>query len=96
MEEWPFDGPPNVATFTSKGVVEDGEWIHYVAHDDDDGAWQFHSIRGAPTSDDDARVVSLGRIVELDPSILLVADLPAGWWAWRDTKDSQWQRRASI
>jgi hypothetical protein len=91
--DWSFQDPPNVAVFTSKDIVEKGKWIYYVSHDGDDGAWQFHSIDGPPSSGSDARLVSLKSIVELDPTIAVLADLPLGWCAWRDTQNSVWQRQ---
>ena len=45
--EWPFQDPPNVAVCTSKDIVDDGKWIYFVSRDEEDGAWQFHSIDGA-------------------------------------------------
>jgi hypothetical protein len=88
-----FDDPPNVAVFSSASVIDAGSWIHYVSHDEDDGAWQFHSAEGAPSSDADVRVVSLRLIVERDPSLLSLCDLPQGWIAWRDSADGPWKRR---
>ena len=89
---WPFSNRPDVATFTSKDVVE-GAWIHYVSHDKEDGAWQFLSENGAPSAESDARIVLLKNIVQLDPSIEKLADLPLGWIAWRNTKEGEWKRR---
>ena len=89
-KKWLFDDPPNIAVFTSKNILDGNDWIHYVTHDDDDGAWQFHGYAG-PTSEDDARMVSLGNIVQRDPSIIELKDLPLGWHAWRETKESKWQ-----
>ena len=90
--EWPFADPPKVAVFTSKKIVGGDEWIYYVAHDEDDGAWQFHPP-GQPTSEEDASVVSLATIVELDPTVRELADLPLGWCAWRESQSSAWQRK---
>jgi hypothetical protein len=41
MKEWPFEDPPNVATYTVRQIVEDGHPILQVSHDAEDGAWQF-------------------------------------------------------
>jgi hypothetical protein len=90
---WPFPDPPNVVTFTSKDVVDLGKWIHRVSHDADDGAWQFHSIDGAPQSEADARLILLKNIVQMDPTVAELADLPPGWIAWRQSKDSPWNRK---
>jgi hypothetical protein len=93
MTPWPFDEPENILAFTSRDVVDLGKWIHYVSHDEDDGAWKFHSIGGAPKAKSDARLVLLKNIVERDPTVAELADLPCGWIAWRDTEEAEWQRR---
>ncbi len=93
MMAWLFQDPPDVVAYTSKAVAELGHWIHYVSHDEDDGAWQFHSVDGAPQSTDDARLMLLRNIVALDPTVACLADLPLGWIAWRDSRDSEWNRK---
>jgi len=90
-DKWLFDDSPNVAVFTSKQIIEGKDWIHYVTHDADDGAWQFHGFSG-PTTEEDARIVALRNIVENDPSILDLRDLPLGWHAWRKSQHSQWHK----
>ncbi len=87
---WPFADPPNTAVFTCWRILRGEEWIHYVAHDADDGAWQFHPHGFAPESE--AAVIGLGEMVALDPTVAALADLPPGWCAWRDRKDEPWQR----
>jgi hypothetical protein len=89
--KWQFLDPPNTAVFTSARVLDGEDWVHYVAHDDQDGAWQFHPFSG-PTSEAEATVVSLERMLKLDPSIEELADLPLGWHAWRDDENSPWAR----
>ncbi len=91
MQSWPFTDPPNVAVFTSTRILDGDDWIHYVTHDEEDGAWQFHPYSG-PTPEVDARVVSLELITQLDERILELADLPLGWHAWRDQRGAPWQR----
>ncbi len=91
MTTWPFPDPPNVAVFTSKRIVDGRDWIHYVTHDDEDGAWQFHPF-GGPTPEAEAAVVSLSTIVKLDPTVAELGDLPVGWSAWRDDRGGVWQR----
>lgn len=63
--EWKFVDPPNVATFTTRKVLE-GHPILLVTHDFDDGAWQF--LCGTTNDDADGRVVGLGEIVDEGPS----------------------------
>jgi hypothetical protein len=91
MSEWPFSDPPNVAVIVNRKIIRDGEWIAQVSHDSDDGAWQFHIKEEDELSESDATVVSLKEIVDLDPTVLELADLPLGWRAWRVSKGSPWK-----
>lgn len=89
---WPFDDPPNVAVFTTHQILEREDRIGFVTHDLDDGAWQFHARSGAG-AETDAKIVSLRAIVDLDPSVMELADLPLGWCAWRKEGEDTWHRR---
>ena len=88
---WPFADPKNVAVFTTTQVLRLRHPILHVSHDADDGAWQFHS-GASQVSADDAMIVALEEIVEHDPSICELADLPCGWFAERDSVGSAWRR----
>jgi hypothetical protein len=88
---WPFSDPPNVAVFTSVRLLEGDDWVHYVTHDEDDGAWQFHPFSG-PTSEHESAVISLAEMLNIEPRISELADLPTGWHAWRERKDGEWTR----
>jgi hypothetical protein len=90
MTNWPFDQPPNCAVFSVRQIVFEGSPILLVTHDDDDGGWQFLGLQDVVVSD--AVVVALSDIVNLDPSVLDIADLHPGWRAWRETVASSWQR----
>ncbi|MDM8006044.1 MAG: hypothetical protein QUV05_07855 [Phycisphaerae bacterium] len=72
-------------------VLDGTEPILLVSHDADDHGWQF--IGASSASMRDARIVSLAEIVDLDPGVLKVADLPPGWQAVRDQAGSAWIRR---
>ena len=37
-------------------------------------------------------VVELGEMIALDPSLIELADLPIGWYAWRLEENQAWQR----
>lgn len=89
-DDWPFADPQNVAVFTRKQVMRHGQPIVYVTHDEEDGAWQFHS--DGDCSDEDAMIVALSSVLRLDPTIAELADLPFGWTAWRPNADAPWQR----
>ena len=88
MKNWPFQDPKNVAVFTNTFIVRDGHAITAVYHDDDDGAWQFHCKHPESNASRNAMIVSLQEIVEIDPTILELYDLPYGWRAVRKSSDA--------
>ena len=89
---WPFKEPRSTAVFTTRQVLEQGRPIAIVSHDVEDGAWQF-LCDTEERGDSDARVVDLGCMIGLDPSVGQLADLPLGWWAWRE--GGVWKRDVS-
>jgi hypothetical protein len=92
---WPFNDPHNVAVFANRKIVFDGAWISYVAHDIDDGGWQFHCDHAEEITEGDIAIVSLKNIFDNDQSIADLADLPLSWRAWRAAKNAPWQRLES-
>jgi hypothetical protein len=88
--DWPFDDPPNLATITTRSVMDGSGWIAQVSHDEDDGGWQFIGPEGP--LEDQAMVVGLRSILGKDGSIAELADLPLGWRAWRASPEAPWQR----
>jgi hypothetical protein len=88
---WPFKETRNTAIFTTRDVVEAGKPILVVTHDQDDGAWQFHTKKSIP--DSDATIAALDEIVYDDPSVVELADLPLGWSAIRDSITTPWKRQ---
>lgn len=90
-DDWPFLDARNVAVFSSQKIVVDGEWVYYVTHDKEDGAWQFHPYSGF-TSESEVAVVSLEEMVRLDQSLKELSNLPVGWHAWRKSPNSSWVR----
>jgi hypothetical protein len=91
---WQFADPPNVATFTLRSVMERRHPILLVVHDRDDGGWQFLDGRNVQMSE--AMLVGLEEIVNLDPSVLELADLPLGWYARRESARDAWIRSEKI
>lgn len=90
QDDWPFDQPRNCATFTQRQIMAREKPILRISHDADDHGWQF--LDGGVISMQDAMLVSLTEIVELDPSMLAVADLDPGWTATRSTPHASWHR----
>ena len=92
MKDWKFSAPPNLAVIVNRKIISGDDWIAHVFHDPDDGGWQFHNSEPGPVSESDAAVVGLSEILELDPRVSELADLPLGWQAWRNSQSSPWQR----
>ena len=88
---WPFDQPKNCGAITMRQVLSGEEPILLVSHDADDHGWQF--IGSTDANVPDGKVICLESAVRLDPSILLVADLPPGWQAVRNDRNEPWRRR---
>jgi hypothetical protein len=88
---WPFGDPKNVAVFTTKQIVRERKPILLVTHDADDGAWQFHS--GETVHNGDVMLIALSEAVEIDQTILQLADLPFGWKAFRNSPADSWKRQ---
>jgi hypothetical protein len=82
---WKFADPLNVAVFTIWPILRGEEFIGEVRHDAEDGDWQFLS-RTRPFLMEEAALVTLRSMVERDPTLVELADLPLGWRAWRLAK----------
>jgi hypothetical protein len=89
-KDWPFDQAPNVAAITSKHIIRQGCPILLVTHYADDESWGFQS--GKPVGIEDAQVVGMGSIFQLDPTLSQIADLPPGWSAEREFVGGEWKR----
>jgi hypothetical protein len=90
---WSFADPKNVAVITLKSITKGTSPILYVTHDADDGAWQF--LDGSSVSEENASVVCLETITRIDSSVVELADLPLGWYAYRSAPNQEWQRTMS-
>ena len=91
MADWSFADAPETLVFTTQPVL-DGARVQDVHHDQD-GDWQF--LCGTTLGVADARMVHLAHLVELQPGLTELADLPRGWWAGRcdDPDHDVWHRR---
>jgi hypothetical protein len=87
-DAWPFEDPPKTVCLTTKHIVYEDYPVLYVSRSDDDGTWQFHY--GGTVTMSDALLVGIGTVVEHDPSIIEIADLPLGWCATRTKPGKPW------
>ncbi len=90
-DPWPFDQPRHCATFTTRQVLDRSEPILLVSHDADDHGWQF--IGSSEVTMADAKLVALGEIVKIDPTVLEVATLRPGYQAMRSAVGEVWTQR---
>ena len=89
--KFPFYDAPNTATITCCHILENGEPILYVSHDEDDGMWQF--LCGKAHETDEAKLVSLKSVFDLDNSVGILKDMPCGYYAERKAQDDEWSSR---
>ena len=92
-DAWPFADARNTASVTTTHVLHRGEPILLVAHDAEDGSWQF--LYGGAMSVSDALLVCISTVFRHDPTIAEVADLPLGWQATRTAVGQPWTRQPS-
>ena len=85
---FPFSDTPDTAVFICSHILDSGEEILFVSHDMDDGAWQF--LCGKEHNESDARIVSLKYVLDLDPTVGNLKDLPLGYCAERESKNDKW------
>lgn len=88
-QPWPFDQPPDCACITLKSIVDKKVPILLITHDFEDDGWQFLSLEDVKP--EDALVVSMQFIVQLDASVLDLAHILPGWRAWRKSTKSKWR-----
>lgn len=93
-EDWPFDQAENVAAITTVQVLERRLPILRVTHSDDDRSWAF--VCGTTNDVKDGRVIGMREVLELDPTLRTIADLPPGWSAWRESVGAAWHREKNL
>jgi hypothetical protein len=89
-DEWPFSEPGDARVITLERILQGGSAVRLVTHDEDEPRWQF--LDGEHVFEDDAVVVLLGEMVQLDPSLIALAGLPVGTHAWRSGPEGGWVR----
>jgi hypothetical protein len=89
---WPFPDREDTEVITLGRILRGDSPLLLVSHDEDDGGWQF--LDGEHVFEEDAALVCLGEMVQFDPSLRELADLPAGSYAWRASRDRPWSRAA--
>lgn len=88
---WPFEDDPRLATLTQAHVSVGAHPVLLVIHDED-GAWQM--LDGSPEPRD-LLTDRLHHLVDADPTLASIADLPRGWRAWRTKEGYKWHREVN-
>ena len=86
--KFPFYDSPDTATIICCHILERQAPILYVSHDEDDGMWQF--LCGETHETDEAKLVSLKWVFDLDNSVSTLKDMPCGYYAERKNQDDDW------
>jgi hypothetical protein len=90
LHRWRASLPPHTGVYTTKRIVQGEEPVTHVFHDSNDGAWQFHGP--TESKDEDCILACLHHVVDRDPSVESLFDLPPGWNAHRDGPAAAWVR----
>ena len=83
-----------MAAITSTHITRRGLPVLQVTHYEDDHSWGFQS--GLAMTTEDGQVVAMREILEMDPTVAEVADLPPGWSAERRTVGGEWKRTKDV
>jgi hypothetical protein len=87
--DWKFPDAPDTACYTTTFVLNKAPILR-VYHEYD-GDWQFHGAQEQVVQDE-AKLVSLAAMVQLDDTLTELSDLPYGWSATRSGPSSHWER----
>jgi len=82
-------GPDHLAVFICSHVYENTKPILLVSHSG--GDWQF-LCGGDHGANEEPRVVGIIHLLERDPSLNEIADLPIEWQAERNAMGGEWIR----
>lgn len=78
----------NECVFTTKYVIHEHSLITHVLHEHD-GDWQFLGNEENLTKND-ALLVTIGEIIEFDPSLTPLMNMPLGKQAFRESPEEEW------
>jgi hypothetical protein len=79
----------DLGVFTSRLVRDDEQAILLVFHEEN-GDWQFLSSN--EEREEEIVLVHLSHVLDWDPTVQSLEDLPGGWKAWRGSVDDDWAR----
>ena len=83
-EGFPFEDQPNTACIVCRHILSRERPVLYASHDAEDGMWQF-MCGGDHSFPEDAGVIGLSEILDLDTAIAAIAKIPCGFTAERES-----------
>ncbi|MBQ3939807.1 MAG: hypothetical protein II723_01730 [Oscillospiraceae bacterium] len=89
MAHFPFSERPGLLVLTCIHALEGSHDITTVCHHFSDNSWEF--VCGCDHTEEDAVVLSVSELCDLDPTLHLVCDLPVGGCAVRKSRAHAWQ-----
>ena len=92
MTAWRFPDPPGTTALTLRAILA-GQPVLFVEHDEG-GSWRLLDDQQLYNRSE-LMLAPLQQLVDADRSLEETADLPAGWRAWRLSKDAPWQKESS-
>ena len=90
MAYFPFSERRDTFAFTCTHILDGEGEIRLVTHHFDDGSYEFLCGEEGHEAAH-AVIITIGELLDLDPSIGLVSDLPVGCCAVRKDKSSPWK-----
>ena len=78
----------SICVFSTKGIVENRACINHIVHDYD-GDWQFLNLEEDLT-EDNARLLSLEEVIDMDNSIANVLKMDIGYYAIKSENTNSW------
>ncbi|MCR5570342.1 MAG: hypothetical protein K6G31_13890 [Paludibacteraceae bacterium] len=78
----------NIYVFSTKGIVENNVSINYIVHDEE-GDWQFLNL-DEDLTEDNARLLSLEEVINMDNSIEKILDMDLGYYAIKSESTNAW------
>ena len=91
-EGFPFEDQPNTACIVCRHILSRERPVLYASHDVEDGMWQF-MCGGDHLFPEDAGVIGLSEILDLDSTVVAIAKLPCGFTAERESEKADWIMR---
>jgi hypothetical protein len=89
---WPYPGsqfPAHLGIVIQRTVIDGEEPARSIVHDED-GDWLASDGVNDPNQPNAAIVVCMHHLIDLDPSIAQLANMPRGTEAWREDEDDPW------